>query len=162
MKKKIIGFLPLRGGSVSIPLKNIMPLNGRPLCYYVLDAMEGCDLIDEIVVATDSDVIADVVMDYPSKKVRVKGRSEEVSTNVSPTIDVMLEALEDEDFDIVFLCQATSPLLGVDDVELGISMMDSYASVLSVVRQHRFIWDEKTSIPNYTMPHKPRRQDWDI
>ena len=31
---KNIAFIPLRGGSESIPLKNIKLLNGRPLAYY--------------------------------------------------------------------------------------------------------------------------------
>lgn len=157
---KTIGFLPLRGGSVSIPLKNIKLLNGRPLAYYALDALEQCEDINEIIVATDSIQIEQVIKQYPSSKITVVGRSPEVSTNISPTIEVMLEVLQHIDFDRVVLVQATSPLLKFTDLNKGLQMMKSFDSVVSIVRQHRFIWDEHTHLPNYQIPNKPRRQDW--
>ncbi|MGL4677410.1 MAG: acylneuraminate cytidylyltransferase family protein [Brevinema sp.] len=155
-----IAFIPLRGGSVSIPLKNIKLLNGRPLAYYVLDAVTQCDLIDTVVVATDSKMIEQTIKEYPSNKIMVVGRSSEVSTHTSPTIDVVLEFSEQFSYQKMVLVQATSPLVQVKDIEGGLQLMKEYNSVLSVVRQHRFIWDEETHVPNYTMPHKPRRQDW--
>ena len=159
---KNIAFIPLRGGSVSIPLKNIKLLNGRPLAYYALAAATACELIDTVVVATDSDEIAKVIREYPSDKIMVIGRSEEVSTNVSPTIEVVLEVSQQIQYTNLILIQATSPLISADDITKGIQLLDQgYDSVVSVVRQHRFIWDEDTKNPiNYTIPNKPRRQDW--
>ena len=158
---KNIAFIPLRGGSQSIPLKNIKLLNGRPLAYYALDAATQCDLIDTVVVATDSDEIAKVIKEYPSDKIIVMGRTPEVSTNISPTIDVVLEISQQIKFNNLVLVQATSPLVSVDDITRGLQLLaQGYDSVLSVVRQHRFIWDEDTHLPNYPMPNKPRRQDW--
>ena len=158
---KNIAFIPLRGGSESIPLKNIKLLNKRPLAYYALDAVTQCDLIEKVVVATDSDEIAKVIKEYPSDKIIVMGRSEEVSTNFSPTIDVVLEIAQQIEFNNLVLVQATSPLVSVDDITRGLQLLaQGYDSVLSVVRQHRFIWDEDTHLPNYPMPNKPRRQDW--
>ena len=158
---KNIAFIPLRGGSESIPLKNIKLLNGRPLAYYALDAVTQCDLIDKVVVATDSDEIAKVIKEYPSDKIIIMGRTPEVSTNVSPTIDVVLEISQQIEFNNLVLVQATSPLVSASDITRGLELLDQgYDSVLSVVRQHRFIWDEDTHLPNYPMPNKPRRQDW--
>ena len=158
---KNIAFIPLRGGSESIPLKNIKLLNRRPLAYYALDAATQCDLIDTVVVTTDSDEIAKVIKEYPSDKIIVMGRTPEVSTNVSPTIDVVLEISQQIKFNNLVLVQATSPLVSVDDITRGLQLLaQGYDSVLSVVRQHRFIWDEDTHLPNYPMPNKPRRQDW--
>ena len=158
---KNIAFIPLRGGSQSIPLKNIKLLNGRPLAYYALDAVTQCDLIDTVVVATDSDEIAKVIKEYPSDKIMVVGRTPEVSTNVSPTIDVVLEISQQIKFINLVLVQATSPLVSAKDITRGLELLNQgYDSALSVVRQHRFIWDEDTHLPNYPMPNKPRRQDW--
>ena len=56
-----IAFIPVRGGSKSIPQKNIKPLCGEPLVLWSFEALEACSQIDEIVVATDSDVIAETV-----------------------------------------------------------------------------------------------------
>ena len=158
---KNIAFIPLRGGSESIPLKNIKLLDGRPLAYYALDAVTQCDLIDTVVVATDSDEIAKVIKEYPSDKIIVMGRTPEVSTNISPTIDVVLEIAQQIEFENLVLVQATSPLVSADDIKRGLELLNQgYDSALSVVRQHRFIWDEDTHLPNYPMPNKPRRQDW--
>ena len=43
---RTIALIPARGGSTSIPKKNIRPLCGRPLLYWVLDAAAGSARID--------------------------------------------------------------------------------------------------------------------
>ena len=53
----VIAFIPVRGGSKSIPLKNIKPLCGKPLLCWNIEALEACQLVDEVIVATDSDEI---------------------------------------------------------------------------------------------------------
>ena len=52
-----IAFIPVRGGSKSIPLKNIKLLCGKPLVCWNIEALEACTQVDQIVVATDSDEI---------------------------------------------------------------------------------------------------------
>ncbi len=42
-----VAFIPLRGGSKSIPMKNVKPLAGRPLVYWVLDAALGSKYIED-------------------------------------------------------------------------------------------------------------------
>ena len=53
----VIAFIPARGGSKSIPGKNIKNFCGKPLIYWNLFALEKSELVDEIVVATDSEKI---------------------------------------------------------------------------------------------------------
>lgn len=57
----IIAFIPVRGGSKSIPLKNIKPFCGKPLVCWNIEALENCPEVDEIIVATDSDKIEETV-----------------------------------------------------------------------------------------------------
>ena len=54
---KVIAFIPVRGGSKSIPLKNIKPLAGRPLLYWATSAAIDCDLVDEVYLSTDAEEI---------------------------------------------------------------------------------------------------------
>lgn len=56
-----VAFIPVRGGSKSIPLKNIKPMCGKPLVYWTVAAACGCDAIDKVYVATDSDKIREAV-----------------------------------------------------------------------------------------------------
>ncbi|HEY9080154.1 acylneuraminate cytidylyltransferase family protein [Magnetovibrio sp.] len=52
------GLIPARGGSKSIPLKNLVPLNGRPLIDYGAKAALASGRLERIVCSTDHDEIA--------------------------------------------------------------------------------------------------------
>jgi len=161
-----IVFIPIRGGSKSIPLKNIKLINGRPLVYWTLDAAVGCKEVDKVIVSTDSDEIKKAVQEYGSDKIIITGRSAEVSTDTASTEAVMLEFAEKSDFENIILVQATSPLLKSGDLSRGISKFNQNGidSVLSVVRQKRFIWNESANganAANYNPLNRPRRQEFD-
>lgn len=163
---KTVAFIPIRGGSKSIPLKNIKKINGRPLVCWVLDATVNCDEIDKVIVSTDSDEINEVVSKYGSDKVGIIARSKAVSTDTASTESVMLEFASKYDFDDIILVQATSPLLKADHISKGIMRYseESIDSVLSVVRQKRFIWessDLKSTPINYDPLNRPRRQEFE-
>ena len=51
-----IAFIPVRGGSKSIPLKNIKILAGHPLVYWTATAANNAKCIDKVVIATDNAV----------------------------------------------------------------------------------------------------------
>ena len=162
---KTVAFLPVRGGSKSIPLKNIKLINNRPLIYWTLDATVNCDEIDLVVVSTDSQEIKRIVEKYSSDKVKVIDRSEEVSTDMATTESVMIEFAQNYDFENIVLVQATSPLLKSIDITKGINKYfeNGIDSVLSVVRQKRFIWEEKSNSVialNYNPLNRPRRQEF--
>lgn len=161
-----VAFIPVRGGSKSIPLKNIRLLNGRPLVYWTLDAAVGCREIDKVIISTDSEEIKSAVEAYNSEKVVVIDRSEEVSTDTASTEAVMLEFANRYDFASIILIQATSPLLKGGDISRGIEKFGQKRinSVLSVVRQKRFLWSEEpdTARPvNYDPQNRPRRQEFE-
>ena len=54
---KILGLIPARGGSKSIPLKNIKILKGKPLIHYSIETAIKSKIFDYIVVSTDSEKI---------------------------------------------------------------------------------------------------------
>ncbi|WIV12042.1 acylneuraminate cytidylyltransferase [Proteiniborus sp. MB09-C3] len=166
MKYRNVAFIPLRGGSKSIPLKNIKPINGRPLVYWVLDMATSCKYIDKVFVSTDSQSIKDVVESYNSEKIIVIDRDESTARDNSTTESAMLEFASKYDFVNIVLIQATSPLLQIEDLENGFKMVleNKFDSVLSVVRQKRFIWsrNEKEYYPvNYNYMNRPMRQSFE-
>lgn len=163
---KNIAFIPLRGGSKSIPLKNIKLIHGRPLVYWILDAAVESQYISSVVVSTDSQEIKKVVEDYNHPKVEVISRSIEVSTDTSSTESVMLEYSFNNAYDNILLLQATSPLTSTNDINRAFEEYYSkrYDSILSVVKQKRFIWEKGLNglIPvNYDPSKRPRRQDFE-
>ena len=46
-----VAFIPVRGGSKSIPLKNIKPINGKPLVYWTVNAACESNYIDVVYVS---------------------------------------------------------------------------------------------------------------
>ena len=169
-----VAFIPVRGGSKSIPLKNIKPISGRPLVYWTVKAACGCKYIDKVFVATDSEKIKETVEGFKEgseaelfKKTEVIGRSAESASDTASTEFAMLEFADKMEFDNIVLVQATSPLLVSSDLDRGFEAFgkENVDSVLSVVRQKRFHWgnDENgfAHPTNYDVFHRPRRQEFD-
>lgn len=162
-----VAFIPVRGGSKSIPLKNIREIAGKPLVYWTVKAANDCQEIDIVYVATDSDKIKDVVESFRLNKVKVIGRSAESASDTASTESAMLEFADQYQFDNIVLVQATSPLLTANDLSGGFEEFkkEDTDSVLSVVRQKRFLWslNENGMVEsvNYDIFHRPRRQEFD-
>lgn len=162
-----VAFIPVRGGSKSIPLKNIREIAGKPLVYWTVKAANDCQEIDAVYVATDSDKIKDIVENLGLDKVRVIGRSAESASDTASTESAMLEFATQHQFENIVLIQATSPLLTAEELSGGFAEFEKKDtdSVLSVVRQKRFQWslNEKgmANPVNYDVFHRPRRQEFD-
>lgn len=163
-----VAFIPVRGGSKSIPLKNIKPICGKPLVYWVARAASDCKSIDKVYIATDSDKIKSTVESFHLNKVEVIGRSAESASDTASTESAMLEFANQYEFDNMVLIQATSPLLKAQDLERGFEIFrqPDCDSVLSAVPQKRFYWEydreDKTVTPiNYDVYKRPRRQEFE-
>ena len=161
-----LAFIPVRGGSKSIPLKNIKDFCGKPLVYWNVKALQGCLAIDKIIVATDSPQIKETVTAFNFSKVEVYDRKAENAVDTASTESVMLEYIEASnlsDNDLFLLVQATSPLTRTEDFEGGLSLYNSgkFDSLLSCVRNKRFFWNEDGTSKNYDYKSRPRRQDFD-
>lgn len=168
-----VAFIPVRGGSKSIPLKNIKEIHGRPLVYWTVAAACDCRSIDKVYVATDSKEIRLCVEKFCSEdykrfgKVNVVDRSAESASDTASTELAMIEFAKAHRFDNIVLIQATSPMLTGADLDNGFnafSVKDT-DSVLSVVPQKRFIWtldnEGNATAQNYDVNNRPRRQDFE-
>ncbi len=161
----MIAFIPVRGGSKSIPLKNIKPFCGKPLVCWNIEALEACAEVDEVVVATDSDEIEKVVTERNYKKTRVYRRSAENASDTASTESVMSEYIHRAQLadNVVFmLVQATSPLTQTHHFSesLAIYAQGEYDSMLTCVRNYRFFWNADGTSKNYDYTHRPRRQNF--
>ncbi len=61
---RVLGLIPARGGSKSVPRKNIKPLAGKPLIAHTIEAALKSELIDKLIVSTDDEEIAEVARQY--------------------------------------------------------------------------------------------------
>ncbi|MEL6714570.1 MAG: acylneuraminate cytidylyltransferase family protein [Planctomycetota bacterium] len=137
--RRVLALVPARGGSRGLPRKNVLPLGGRPLIAWTVEAALGCPLIDRVVLSTDDEEIAaagraagcDVPFERPAP----------LATDTAATIDVALHALDaleagGDAYDVLVLLQPTSPLRTSDDLTGALETLRSSGapSVVSVVR----------------------------
>lgn len=163
---KTIAFIPVRGGSKSIPQKNIKFFCGKPLVYWSVIALQKCEEISEIIVATDSEEIKRLVLSYGFSKVMIYDRNPENASDISTTESVILEYLskrnnlnQNNNF---ILVQATSPLTDSKDFSDALKFMTKYNfdSIVSGVKSFRFFWNSDGTPKNYDYTKRPRRQDF--
>ena len=129
---RVLGLMPARGGSKSIPRKNLVDLGGVPLIQWTIQAALGSNL-ERVVVSTDDDEIAEISKSLGAE-VPFK-RPAELSSDQTLSIDVVLHALDvlEEDFDAVMMLQPTSPFRTSIDIVGAIKIIDGASSVISVV-----------------------------
>ena len=160
---KTIAFIPARGGSKSIPFKNIKSFCGKPLIYWTIKAAVETNKVDQVVIATDSLEIEETVKSFSFDKVKVYRRDKKNAEDTSSTENVILEYLSKSNLsnkDCFILIQATSPLLIKNDIEKGLNIFNENDSVLSCVKSKRFLWSDTGKPLNYDYKNRPRRQDF--
>jgi CMP-N-acetylneuraminic acid synthetase len=121
--KRILAFIPARGGSKGIPHKNITPLAGKPLIQYTIDAAKQSRYIDYVLVSTDDEEIATVARRCGAEVPFL--RPPELAADTAKTIDAVLHAIETlreagETFDSLVLLQPTSPLRTAEDIDKAV------------------------------------------
>lgn len=114
-----IYIIPARGGSKSIPGKNIKDFCGKPLIVWSIEAALEMAPQERIIVTTDSDEIAATAraagIDHPHM------RPAELATDTAGSREVMLDAMQEAerrgvDYDCVVLLQPTSPMRTAADI----------------------------------------------
>ena len=103
----ILGITPARGGSKTIPRKNIDDISGKPLIAWTIEAAKESGMIDRYVVSTEDKEIAEIVREYG---VEVLSRPSALATDEATTISVLQHVVEQIPCEIIVLLQATSPI----------------------------------------------------
>lgn len=142
---RVLGIIPARGGSKSLPLKNIKELCGKPLILYTIEAVTKTQLVTRLIVSTDNEHIAKISEGYGCEVIR---RPSALATDTSPTEDALIHALETlkqkENFwpDIVLTLEPTSPFRTPDLIDRCIKIFEEedVDSVIGVVESRSPYW----------------------
>jgi len=168
----ILGIIPARGGSRSIPRKNIVPLAGRPLLAYTCEAALRSKRLTRTILSTDDEEIARVGagcgVEVPFR------RPADLAGDETPMIEVVRHALgwvmDHERYlaDIVVILQPTSPLRRAEHIDAAVDCLietgaDSVVSVVAVPHQFSpaslMCLEEGRLVPLLDQPMVLRRQD---
>lgn len=140
--KNILGVITARGGSTSIPKKNIVQLAGKPLIWHTINAAKQSSLLNRVIVSTDSEEIASVCREYGADVPFM--RPAELAQDNTPHIPVVQHALNwlkenrGEEYEYVMILQPTSPLRTAEDIDKAIKKAtetgaDSVMSMVALV-----------------------------
>ncbi len=140
----VLAVVPARGGSKSIPHKNLAHVGGISLVGRAGDLAAGLDWVDRAIISTDDEEIAAEAVKYGLDAPFM--RPEELAGDKSTSNDMWRHAwLAAEDyygirFDVSILLEPTSPLRRAEDVKLTVqTLVDSghkAAATLSPTQTH--------------------------
>jgi N-acylneuraminate cytidylyltransferase/CMP-N,N'-diacetyllegionaminic acid synthase len=144
--QSIMALIPARGGSKGLPRKNILPLAGKPLIAWTIEAALQSNLCDKVIVSTDDEEIAAVARQYGAEVPFL--RPPELATDNAKTIDVILHAInhqlsQNRSFDFLLLLQPTSPLRNAGDIRSAAELLfqKKTAAVVSICEsEHPPLW----------------------
>lgn len=115
-QRRVLAVIPARGGSKGLPGKNILPVEGKPLIGYTIDAAHSSGAIDRTILSSDDQTIMAAAQalgcDVPFC------RPDALATDTATTVDVILHALDAlPGYDVVMVLQPTSPLRTSSDID---------------------------------------------
>jgi CMP-N-acetylneuraminic acid synthetase len=158
----IAAFVPMRHSSERVKGKNYRSLGGRPLFHHIVETLLTVDEIDEVVIDTDSDVIAsDTAQAFPT--VRVLERPDHLRAGDTPMNDVLLNSIEAVPADLYLQTHSTNPLLKATTVSAGIRRLldagDAHDSLFTVTPLHTRLWTPEGKAINHDPAVLLRTQD---
>jgi len=123
----ILAIIPARGGSKSIPHKNIKLFAGKPLIAWTIEVAKKSKLITRIIVSTDSQEVADIAKKYGAEVPFL--RPKEIAGDLATDVEFLSHALEflkrTENYEpeIVLRLPPTSPLRTAAHIDEGIETL---------------------------------------
>jgi CMP-N,N'-diacetyllegionaminic acid synthase len=117
--ERVIAMTPARGGSKSVPYKNLHLLGGKPLLAWPIETARATPAIDRVIVSTDDDRIADAAKVLGAE---VDRRPNELATDTAVVADAIRDLWrrlkgEGETATILVLLEATSPFRTPEMIE---------------------------------------------
>ena len=136
MKSLVV--IPARGGSKTIPRKNLYRVNDVPLIGYAIRAAHTSKTVDRVIVSTDDDEIAEVAMSLGAEVPFMRpGELADDEVSIIPVIQHAAKSMARDkgfDADIVISLQPTAPLLKPDSIDACIDLMHSSNCSSTIIR----------------------------
>jgi CMP-N,N'-diacetyllegionaminic acid synthase len=129
---RVLGLVVARGGSVGLPRKNVLPLCGKPMIAYTIEAARAARTLDRTILSSDDAEIIAAARAAGGEAPFV--RPAELAGNRSSTVDVALHALdwlehhEGWRADVVVLLPATAPLRRAEHIDGAVTTLRERAT----------------------------------
>jgi CMP-N-acetylneuraminic acid synthetase len=122
----VVGLITARGGSKSVPRKNVAPIGGKPLIAWTIEAALKSRALSRVIVSTDDDEIATVARRWGAEVpfMRPVELAQDDSSHVSVLLHALcwLEAKEGYRPEYLMILQPTSPFRTAADIDAAIQL----------------------------------------
>lgn len=142
---KFVALVPMRHHSQRVPGKNYRPLAGKPLFYHILETLQECPEIADIVVDTDSPtILQEVRTHFPT--VQLLERPAALCGDQVPMNEILLYDISQVQGDFYLQTHSTNPLLRAETISRAVRTFlenyPAYDSLFSVTRLQTRLWDQ--------------------
>lgn len=153
---KTVALVPIKLDSQRLPHKNILPIAGHPLCWYLCNSLIQVKGINEVYVYCSDEAI----IQYLPKGIIFKQREKWLDGNLVKGFDIYQNFINDVDADVYVLAHTTSPFVKISSIENALShiLSGENDSAFSAEKIQTFAWYEGKPV-NYSLDDVPRTQD---
>jgi CMP-N-acetylneuraminic acid synthetase len=116
-KSEHIAIIPARGGSKRIPNKNIIPIAGKPMIAWTIEAAINSNIFERIIVSTDSESIAKIALEYGAEVPFLrKEKADDFSSISEATIHTLLQLSNLKKYKYITQLMAVCPVRDDNDI----------------------------------------------
>lgn len=142
----------MKGDSERVPGKNMRPLCGRPLFYWIMDALNDSGVVSEIIINTDSEEIATSAREYFDVTIHMRpDYLLDIQSN-EPN-QIMEHDLKQTDGEFFIQSHSTNPLVKGISIKAAVDTfyknLDQYDSLLSVTPLQTRLYNEHFQAMNH-------------
>ncbi|MEL6149875.1 MAG: acylneuraminate cytidylyltransferase family protein [Chloroflexota bacterium] len=158
----VVALVPMRHESERLPGKNYRDFAGKPLFHHIIETLLACDVIDRVVIDTDSDLIwQQTEAHFPG--VSLLERPAHLCPGTIPMNDVLLNATAQIGAHTYLQTHCTNPLLTAETITRAVETHRQhypvYDTLFGVTRRQTYFWDQLVRPVNHNPAVLQRSQD---
>lgn len=152
----------MRHYSERVPQKNYRLFAGKPLYHHIISKLLACELINQVVIDTDSSfILEDAKNNFP--EVILLERPENLRKGDVPMNDVLMNTIQQTEADFYLQTHSTNPVLSVSSINRGIEILlenyPIYDSLFSVTQLQTRLYNQLGQAVNHNPAILLRTQD---
>ena len=145
---QVVSFIPIKLKNQRLPGKNLLPLQGKPLCQHLFSTISGVKNIDSKYVYCSDEEIKPYLTATPD--LQFLKRDPRLDGPEIKGLEIIRCFVRDVDADIYVLSHVTSPFIKAESIYKAIEIVKSgqYDSAFSAKKIQQYCWCRNTPV-NY-------------
>jgi CMP-N,N'-diacetyllegionaminic acid synthase len=157
-RKKVVGIIPARLGSLRVKAKALRLINGKPMIAYAIRSLLSANTVDQCYVNSESEIIGKVAREYG---ISFYHRDSDLASDSSLIDDYLYDFIVNVECDVLVVVNPTSPFITAEEID---ACVDNFLAsdcqtqlACEAIRTHCFV--DGTPINFSTAGQHPRSQD---